>query len=139
MNKINGGFTLIELMVTLVVLSILVAIAYPSYSAFTARSQRATAKTELTRIAQLQERFFIDNRTYATLAQLGFAGNTVGVNRNGTEVAVGAGIYNVTITPAPTAINFIVQATATGTQISDTGCTTLSISAIGVQSPADCW
>ena len=139
MDKKSRGFTLLELLVTMAVLAILVSVVYPTYTAFGNRSQRSIAKTELARIAQLEEMFFIDNRTYGTLSQLGFANDTVGLNNNGDPVVTNAGVYNVVITPAPSAAGFIAQATATGGQTDDTGCTTMTISSTGVKTPAACW
>jgi len=134
-----SGFTLVELMITLAIFSLLVSLAYPSYTGFVARSKRAAAKTELMRIVQIQERYYIDQRTYGKLSDLGFAADTIGIDDNGRVVASGAGIYDITITPAPTATTFTVQATAKNSQTKDTGCTTLSVTAAGVSSPASCW
>jgi len=133
------GFTIIELMVALAIIGILAAIAYPIYTSFTTRANRALAMTEVTRIAQLQERFYMDNRTYGTLTGLGFAANTIGLDSQGDPVAAGAGLYDVTITPAPTATQFTVQAVATNNQTSDAGCTTMTMTNTGVVLPDACW
>ncbi|MEG0822389.1 MAG: type IV pilin protein [Burkholderiaceae bacterium] len=59
-----AGFTLIELMVTLVIVGILAAIAIPNYSAYVARGKRAAAKTELMNTAQALERNYTTNGCY---------------------------------------------------------------------------
>ncbi|MDA1074949.1 MAG: prepilin-type N-terminal cleavage/methylation domain-containing protein [Proteobacteria bacterium] len=138
MNR-KRGFTIIELMVALTIVSILAAIAYPIYTTFTTRSNRALALTEITRIAQLQERFYMDNRTYGTLTGLGFAANTIGLDAQGDAVAAGTGFYNVTVTPAPSATQFTIQAVATNNQTSDTGCTSLTMTNAGATAPDACW
>jgi type IV pilus assembly protein PilE len=58
------GFTLIELMITLVVIGILAAIAYPSYSDYVRRSKITEAQSSLSELRLRAEKFFADNRTY---------------------------------------------------------------------------
>lgn len=60
----TSGFTLIELMVTVVILSILAAIAYPSYAQYMERRDLAVAKQEALRIASELERFKSKNFSY---------------------------------------------------------------------------
>jgi type IV pilus assembly protein PilE len=64
--KRSSGFTLIELMITVVIVAILVAVALPSYQAYMARAVRSSGQQFLTDIAQRQEQYFLDARTYAT-------------------------------------------------------------------------
>jgi len=67
----SRGFTLIELMVTVVIVGILAAIAYPAYTSQMQRSRRADAVQALTTVMQSQERFRSNQSAYAsTLAQL---------------------------------------------------------------------
>ena len=60
------GFTLIELMIVIVVLAILVAVAYPSYKAQALRGYRAGGQEFLMDIAQRQEQYLLDQKSYAT-------------------------------------------------------------------------
>jgi type IV pilus assembly protein PilE len=71
------GFTLIELMITVAIIGILVAIAYPSYTNSLIKGNRANAKSFLLDVAQKQQQFLLDNRAYATKAELEAAGITV--------------------------------------------------------------
>ncbi len=135
------GVTLIELMTVLVVLAIIASIAVPSYRSFMLRSQRSDATAELLRVRTAQEKFFLQNSRYATAdefddpapAGLGFSG----VSEHGyytIAIADGA-VPNTT---------YIATATATGGQIDDTACQTLTINEAGVRdsSPSDittCW
>jgi type IV pilus assembly protein PilE len=61
----SAGFTLMELMMVLAVVAILAAIAYPSYMDQVMKSKRAVAKNALLDLANRQEQYFFDNRTYA--------------------------------------------------------------------------
>jgi type IV pilus assembly protein PilE len=59
-----SGFTLIELMITVVIVAILAAIALPSYSDFVMRSRLTDAHAKLGDLRGQMERYFLDNRTY---------------------------------------------------------------------------
>jgi type IV pilus assembly protein PilE len=60
-----GGFTLIELMVTVVIAGILAAVAYPAYRNYTKQTRRSDAKIALTQAANQQEKFFTECNYYA--------------------------------------------------------------------------
>lgn len=125
------GFTLIELMIAVVIVGILAAIAYPSYSNYVQKSRRAEAQAELLRIAQLQERYYADNNTYATsLSDLGVSSTTP------------EGYYSLSLASTNPTETFTATATAIGAQANDTSCATLSIDAAGQKTSTgggDCW
>ena len=60
------GFSLIELMVAVVIASILAAVAYPSYQSYLKRGRRAAAQAHLMDIAQKEQEYLLDARTYAS-------------------------------------------------------------------------
>jgi len=91
----QSGVTLLELMIVVVVIAILTAIAFPNYRDFVDRAKRNEAKALLLEIAQNQERFYLQNSTYGTLAQLGY----------GTPLDTDSGTYRITVT-GPDASNF---------------------------------
>ncbi|MBC3882549.1 type IV pilin protein [Undibacterium sp. LX40W] len=68
MKSINkneeGGFTLMEMMITVVIIAILTAIAYPSYRDNVRRGDRSDARAALLENAQYMERFFTENSSY---------------------------------------------------------------------------
>jgi type IV pilus assembly protein PilE len=61
----QGGFSLIELMIAVVIVSILAAIAYPAYQDSIRKARRADAQAALTGLAAVMERAFSDSNTYA--------------------------------------------------------------------------
>jgi type IV pilus assembly protein PilE len=61
----TSGFTLIELMITVVIIGILAGIAYPSYQNYTRDARRSDAQNILLQVAGLQEKFFSACGTYS--------------------------------------------------------------------------
>lgn len=59
------GFTLIELMITIVIVGVLAAIALPSYSSYIARARRADARTQLIQVAQFMQQFYASNDSFS--------------------------------------------------------------------------
>lgn len=62
----SSGFTLIELMVTVIIVGILAAVAFPSYSRYMTQTRRSDAQIILTQIANRQEKHFAECNTYVT-------------------------------------------------------------------------
>lgn len=128
----SRGFTLIEVMITVVIVGILASIAYPSYRQYVLRSNRAESKAVLMETAQFMERYFTTNNTYA--------GATVpsAVSPKG---ASGSGIrYNISFSAGPAANTYTLQAVPSGSQAADT-CGTLTLTQAGARTPATagCW
>jgi type IV pilus assembly protein PilE len=148
MKAKTRGFTLIEIMITLVIVAILAAIAVPSYRAFVLRSNRIDATGALLALAAAQEKFFLQNNTYALNAQLATA-QPNGLGITGTE----HGWYTLAIA-APTVACPITECwAATATPVSteqqaeDTDCTSFAINSLGQRTAkkggsdntANCW
>ena len=72
--KRNEGFSLIELMITVVIIAILASLAYPSYQRYVVRANKAAAQEYVLEVSSLQHQFMMDNRGYASdLTTLGSA------------------------------------------------------------------
>ena len=99
MRKYMRGITLLELMIVVLIVGLLAAVAYPNYREFAARAKRNEAKAMLLEIAQNQERFYLNNNRYGTLAELGYAD----------PWDSDTGSYRVTV-PANDASNFTARA-----------------------------
>lgn len=58
------GFTLMELLITVMIIGVLSAIAIPQYTQYVTKARRTEAKSALARIQGAQERYFTVNNTY---------------------------------------------------------------------------
>ncbi len=63
-NNQQGGFTLIEILIVIVVIGILVAIAIPQYRSFKDKSYNVACKADLANIRQAAEAFYLNNDHY---------------------------------------------------------------------------
>jgi type IV pilus assembly protein PilE len=61
----SRGFTLIELMIAVAVVAILAMIAIPSYTAQMVKGRRSSAEAVLLDLAQRQQQYLLDSRSYA--------------------------------------------------------------------------
>jgi type IV pilus assembly protein PilE len=125
----SAGFTLIELMISIVIVSVLTAVAIPSYKTFIRKGYRASAQAAMMDIANREEQFLLANRAYADRAAIvasGF-GLPADVARAYTfDIAVDNGAV-------PT---FLISFTAIGEQLSDGN---LTLNSAGVKGPAGKW
>ena len=95
------GFTLIELMITVVIIAILAAVALPNYNNYVLRGKITEATAQLSTMRIKMEQFFQDNRTYAGAC----VGGTVAPLPSGENAK-----YFTYSCPAKDATTFLVQA-----------------------------
>jgi type IV pilus assembly protein PilE len=108
-------------------------------------SRRTDARSALLDLAGREERYFATNNTYSSdSTQLGYtaAGNVW-------PQTVGSGYYQIAAPTVPAAglpaPSYSITATPIGTQVSDTACTSLTVTSTGQQtstpagSAATCW
>lgn len=132
----HRGFTLIELMITLVIAAILATVAVPSYQDHVRKARRADAYDCLLDAAQRQESYFYRNNSYATtIAQLGLNSASCGEH----------GYYNLDVKSAD-ATSYELRASRVAPQDADTKCGDLTLTDTGVKgnenatlSAGDCW
>lgn len=141
LRPVSRGMTLIELMIVVAIIGILASIAYPSYQEYVRRGQRAEARAQLMAAAQLMERNFTMNNSYAGVgpAQL----TAAGLQQSPRLPAAAA--YNIAV--APTATTYVLQAVPVGVMAGDR-CGTFRLDETGQQGAngatvgalvAECW
>jgi type IV pilus assembly protein PilE len=141
-----GGFTLVELMVTVVVLAIIVAIALPSYQQQVRKSRRADARNAVLDLAGREERFLSISNSYSqTPADVGYGSPF--------PVTVNNGYYQLTVaspdlTQPGVTPSYLITATYFGPQVADTDCAQFTVNQLGQQTAlnsgggvntATCW
>jgi type IV pilus assembly protein PilE len=137
MKRSVRGVTLLELMIVASIVAILAAIAIPNYRAYVMRSNRVDATSALLRLAAAQEKFYLQNNTYATNAQISTA-PPAGLGLAGTTER---GWYTVTIAAGTNGIASGYTATAAAisgkSQAADTQCSSFSITETGARDAVD--
>ena len=126
----QAGFTMIELMIVVAIIGIISAVAFPSYTSYMKKSRRADAKVALTKMADAQERWYLQNSIYTTVvANVGGATSP-------------DGNYTMAVTSAD--VNgYVMTATATTGQAqeNDTTCTVFTLASTGAKTAtnSNCW
>jgi type IV pilus assembly protein PilE len=135
-----AGMTLLELMAVVMIIGVIGVIALPSYRQYVMRAQRTDAKSALLRVQTNQERFYLANRRYGTVAEL------IAANLLGAGALSERGAYVIDM-PAADATTFTARATPVAggafDMRGDTECLTFSITAQGLRtatgSGTNCW
>lgn len=146
------GFTLIELIIAVSIIGILTIIAVPSYQQYVMRTNRTVGKTLLSDIAQREEAWFSDRKTYASLNQLyggiASAGASLYVESDGSpkQSANASTLYAYTLARAGSGTvancssltsttsfryDYVIVATPLNAQLRDAKCGTLCLSSTG--------
>ena len=138
----QGGFTLIEMIIVVVIVAILASVALPSYQDSMRKGRRSDAKAGLFDVAGRQEQFMLDRGTYTTdMQDLGYAASASMTTDEGhysiVATACSGGVigncYELTATPV------------TGSpQVKDAYCTSFILDSKGTKTATgtastECW
>ncbi|MDB6089133.1 MAG: putative 4 fimbrial pilE-related [Gammaproteobacteria bacterium] len=142
----SAGFTLIELMVTVVIATILVTVAIPAYTSQIRKSRRTEARTAVLDLASREERFMSTQNSYtASATNLGYPSLPTGI---GTYYSLGAPTVVAATATAPATFTATATPIAGSGQDKDTQCASFTVDSTGKQSSlnssgadstATCW
>lgn len=126
------GFTLIELMITVVIIAILASVAYPSYTESVRKSKRASAKARMSEVAGRLQQFYSEGAGAATytivLTDLGYPAGALLSEAKGHTVTVAAGAAGI-------GTSYLITGTPVAT---DPTCGNLTLDHLGTFLPANC-
>jgi type IV pilus assembly protein PilE len=106
--RLQAGFTLIELMITVAIVGILAAIALPNYTEYLTRGKLVEAHAILAGHRVKMEQFFQDNRTYTNACAAGSLAVTPPETQYFTFACVSdASTYTVTATGKGNLASFV--------------------------------
>ena len=140
--KQQNGFSLIELMITIVIIGILASIAIPNYSDYVTRSRIPEATAGLGDIRVRMEQFFQDRRSYPTGGCI-----TTAPAATDLKLQVSAG-DKFSFSCTATATTYTVTATGAGPmagfvytidQFNSRTTTITSVAGWSAHSPNNCW
>ena len=123
LNRGAQGFTLMEIMITLVIVGLLVTVALPSYQSSVRKARRADGMDALLDLAGRQERFYAGAGTYTTEIS-----GASGLNYGSTTSQDGYYALSAAACPSGTIAQcYVLSAAPRGAQADDALCGTLRL------------
>ena len=144
--RTQSGITLLELLIVVIILAIISAVAYPSYMQYVVNTKRTAATSTLLQVADRQQQYFMDNKTFAAdLTNLGYSANPLVILDDGRSTSSGDpdSVYTVALSNVGVT-TFTITATPLNGQLSrDTKCGALTLNQSGAKGSvgpvSDCW
>ncbi len=146
MIRTQAGVTLLELLIVVAIVAIISAFAYPSYMQYVVSTKRTVATSTLLQIADRQQHFFMDNKSFSNdLTALGFAANPLVLADDGNSTGAGDSdaVYSISLSNVAATTYTITAAPLHGQLNRDTDCANLTLTQAGARGNSaggdDCW
>ena len=139
-----SGITMLELLIVLAIIGIIASFAYPSYLGYVAEAKRTAATSTLMQVADRQQQFFMDRKSYTNdLTDLGYGSDPFVISDDGSTSNVTdlESVYTISLSGVG-AITYTITATPLhGQLMRDADCGSLTLDQAGVRGSAgtDCW
>jgi type IV pilus assembly protein PilE len=133
----QAGFTLIEVIITVVIVSVLAAVALPAFFDQVRKSRRADAIAVMSSVQQAQDRFRANSPVFGTKFEVSGGGALLGVSvaaSAATSFTTSSGYYLLTMPSVPggtEGTRYNIRAEALGAQARDTSCLYMQVAASG--------
>lgn len=125
----QGGFTIIELMIAVVIVSVLMTVAMPTYRESVRRGHRANAQAFMMDVSQKEQQYLYDTRSFTTsLGDLNLSVPGDVAKQYAITIAVTAG--------PPPGYTITAQPKATGLMEGEPA---MTLNNLGVKTPAEKW
>ena len=144
--KPQRGVTMLELLMVVAIIAMISAFAYPSYTQYVVNTKRTAATSILLQVADRQQQFFMDNKSYtADLTNLGFANNPLIIGDDGRVLTAGdaESVYSVALTNVTPTTYTATATPLNGQATRDTKCGSMTLDQAGAKGHSgpgqDCW
>ena len=138
------GVTMLELLIVVAIISMIASFAYPTYLGYVAEAKRTAATSALMQVADRQQQFFMDRKSYASdLNDLGYGADPLIIKDDGsTSIATDLqSIYSISLSGVAGATYTITAVPLHGQLVRDSYCGSLTLDQAGVRGStgANCW
>jgi type IV pilus assembly protein PilE len=140
----SAGVTILELLIVVAIIAIIASFAYPSYMGQVVRTKRTAATATLLQIANRQQQFFMDQKSYtADLTDLGYGSDPFVISDDGTTSLAEdpRSVYSLSLSNVAATTYTITAAPLHGQLSQDIACGSLTLDQAGVRGSdgVDCW